>query len=214
MKRYITELLGTLILVLTVLLSIYYSSGIWIGLIIASVLTIIIYIGAPYSKAHYNPAVSLGFFIRGFISTKQLLGYWISEFLGSALAIFTFCSLTKEKITLVGSPFQPHFPENAWLLFGAEFFGTFCLVSVILAVATLKATEGNKYYGIAISSCVFLMILLVGNRSGAVINPAVEVAFIATELQNSSYLLLYLIAQFVAGIASSYCFNFFSPSGN
>ena len=47
------------------------------------------------------------------------------------------------------------------------------LCLVVLNVATAKKTEGNSFYGLAIGFTVAAGATLVGNRSGAALNPAV-----------------------------------------
>lgn len=57
MNRYITELIGTFFLVLTIA---FTGNPIAIGL----VLTALVYMGGHISGAHYNPAVSLAIYLR------------------------------------------------------------------------------------------------------------------------------------------------------
>ncbi|MBX2845602.1 MAG: aquaporin [Saprospiraceae bacterium] len=202
MRKYITEFLGTLFLVLVVLIAIDYQVGLVVPTLIAGVLMVLIYIGAPYSKAHYNPAVSLAFFLRKDISSQQLLGYWASELLGtiSAMGIYRIIgpkAQTKEWYDVQSLSIQVGF---------AELVATCCLVAVILAVATLKQTAGNRYYGVAIAGMVWLMIVLLGPISSAIMNPSVLIGLTMNnfELKTFSF---YLGMEFLAAIGVALAFN-------
>ena len=52
MKKYLTEFLGTFVLVFTILT---FSNPMFIGITLA----IVIYMGYHFSRAHYNPATKV-----------------------------------------------------------------------------------------------------------------------------------------------------------
>jgi aquaporin Z len=74
MPAYLTELVGTFYLVLTVGLSVVNGAP----LVIGASLMVMVYMGGHISGGHYNPAVSLAVAIRGKLPTRQLFLYWIS----------------------------------------------------------------------------------------------------------------------------------------
>lgn len=87
MEKYLTELIGTFFLVLTVGCTVIGGSpGVIPPLAIGSVLAVMIFAGGHISGGHYNPAVTLGVWIRGRCDTRDLLPYWASQFLGAILA--------------------------------------------------------------------------------------------------------------------------------
>ena len=47
---------------------------------------VMIYAGAHISGAHYNPAVTLGVFLRGRCPASDVLPYWGAQLLGAAVA--------------------------------------------------------------------------------------------------------------------------------
>ena len=65
------EWLGTFFLCLAVLM----TDGAGAPLMVASLLAALIYMGGPVSGAHYNPAVSLAFRVRGRMAPGTLLPY-------------------------------------------------------------------------------------------------------------------------------------------
>src|SRR5512140_3795709 len=87
MNKYITELIGTFFLVLTVGCSVVIGgAGVIAPLAIGSALMVMIYAGGHISGGHYNPAVTLGVFLRGRCPKADVLPYWIAQFVGAALA--------------------------------------------------------------------------------------------------------------------------------
>src|SRR5436190_525042 len=66
LSRYMQEAIGTFFLVLTIgCTGIAAGPGVIAPLAIGSVLMVMIYAGGHLSGAHYNPAVTLGVYLRG-----------------------------------------------------------------------------------------------------------------------------------------------------
>jgi len=85
--RYMTEFIGTFLLVLTAVL--VGTNATIIGPIaVGSILMSAVFAGGHISGGHYNPAVTLGVYMsgRGVIMAVQVLAYWISQFLGGFCA--------------------------------------------------------------------------------------------------------------------------------
>jgi aquaporin Z len=72
MKKLLVEALGTFFLVLVIALT---GDPIAIGV----VLMVMVYMGGHISGAHYNPAVTLGVWMRGDISTKKARKYVVAQ---------------------------------------------------------------------------------------------------------------------------------------
>lgn len=165
LPKLIVEYIGTFFLCIVIALSPQLGD---VGLIaIATLLTGVIYGGGHVSKAHYNPAVSLAFFLQKQINAQTLILYILAQLLAACaaavLAIFTFES-TGDGTSAIASP-----GAGLW----AELLGTFVLVWVILNVAIAKNTTGNQFYGIAIGFTVMGAAYVLGPYSGAAFNPAV-----------------------------------------
>lgn len=167
MKRYLTELIGTFFLVLTI--GLVVTQNIALGAIaIGSVLMVMVYMGGHISGANYNPAVSLAVMLRGKLSPLDFVAYIICQLGGSLLACFVVFQIT-------GKTFAPAPGVNvdAFTAILVEGIFTFALALVVLNVATAKGTEGNSFYGLAIGFTVTAGALAVGNISGGAFNPAV-----------------------------------------
>ena len=93
-RKLLAEFFGTFWLVLAVLGTAMMAAGVpavgvgWIGVAFAAgiaVLTMAYAVGG-ISGGHFNPAVSLGLAIAGRFDWKDLIGYWIAQIIGGAVA--------------------------------------------------------------------------------------------------------------------------------
>jgi aquaporin Z len=77
MNKYIVEFIGTFFLVLTIgcCVVIGGTAGVIAPLAIGSSLMVMIYAGGHISGGHYNPAVTLGVWIRGRCATNDVVPY-------------------------------------------------------------------------------------------------------------------------------------------
>jgi aquaporin Z len=167
MSRYVTELVGTFFLVLTIGLTVMNGTPM-APLAIGSVLMAMVYMGGHISGAHYNPAVSVAILIRGKMDARDLIPYVLAQLSGAILASLAV-------MVIVGETFAPAPAPEAGLVVVllSEAVFTFALSLVILNVATDDATAGNSYYGLAIGFTVMAGAFAVGGISGGVFNPAV-----------------------------------------
>ena len=206
MNKYIMELVGTFFLVFTIGCTVVGNgAGALAPLAIGSALMIMVFAGGHISGAHYNPAVTLGVWLRGFCETKYVAGYMISQIAGALLAALAV------KYLKAGAAVAPmNLAVLPALL--AEFLFTFALVFVVLNVATAKGTSGNSFYGLAIGFTVMTGAFAVGNISGGVFNPAVAVGVSMMGLSAWTNLWIYLVADFAAGAAAALAFRVVNPS--
>jgi aquaporin Z len=205
MNKYITELLGTFLLVFTVGCTVVGNgAGALAPLAIGSALMVMVFAGGHISGAHYNPAVTLGVWMRGKCETRDVPGYMISQIVGAMLAA------SAVKYLKAGATIAPMSvaPLPALL---AEFLFTFALVFVVLNVATAKGTSGNSFYGLAIGFTVMTGAFAVGNISGGVFNPAVAVGISMMGLSPWANIWIYLLANFAAGATAALAFAVVSP---
>jgi aquaporin Z len=204
MRKYVMELLGTFFLVLTIgCTGIAAGPGVIAPLAIGSVLMVMIYAGGHVSGAHYNPAVTIGVFLRGRCPAADVVPYWIAQFAGSlAAASFVLAFKTAEAVSLDA-------PVRAG--FGAEFLFTFALVYVMLSVATAKATSGNSYFGLAIGFTVLAGAFAVGDVSGGAFNPAVAIGAMILGMLPWSKLWLYIVAEVLGAVAAAFLFRWMHP---
>jgi aquaporin Z len=205
MNKYIVEFIGTFFLLLTIGCSVVIGgAGVIAPLAIGSALMVMIYAGGHISGGHYNPAVTLGVWLRGRCPTKDVGPYWFAQLLGAVLAAVALNYLKGE------AQAKPLVLRTGPALL-AEFLFTFALVYVVLNVATAKATSGNSYFGLAIGFTVLTGAFAVGSISGAAFNPAVAVGISVMGLSAWSNLWIYLLATFAGGVVAATVFKFLNP---
>jgi glycerol uptake facilitator-like aquaporin len=88
--KYITEFLGTLILVFVGL-----TTGNWLA--IGAALAICIYLGGPISGGSYNPAITISYLATNKINTSEFVLYVVFEILGGMLAIWLYKMLPSRR---------------------------------------------------------------------------------------------------------------------
>ena len=167
MSRYVTELVGTFFVVLTIGLTVMNGTPM-APIAIGSVLMAMVYMGEHISGAHYNPAVSVAILIRGKMKVGDVFPYVLAQISGAILASLAV-------MVIMGDTFAPAPAPEAGLVtvLLSEGLFTFALSLVVLNVATDDATAGNSYYGLAIGFTVLAGVFAVGATSGGVFNPAV-----------------------------------------
>ena len=135
---------------------------------LGAALMVMVYAGGHISGAHYNPAVTLGVFIRGKVMLADVVPYIVAQLAGAALATVVV------KFFRAGVDVTPMALQVGPALL-AEFLFTFALVYVVLNAATAEGTSGNSFYGLAIGMTVMTGAFAVGSISGGAFNPAVAV---------------------------------------
>ncbi|MCI0432253.1 MAG: aquaporin family protein [Gemmatimonadetes bacterium] len=210
MNKLVTEFTGAFFLVLTI--GLVVATGAALGPIaIGSALMVMVYMGGPISGAHYNPAVTLAVLLRGKIEAREAGAYVIAQVLGALAAAAIVSFLTGD--TLEVAP-APQYSTGAALL--AEVLFTFALALVVLNVATVDATAGNSYYGLAIGFTVFTGAVAVGGISGGAFNPAVAVGpqIVDAAIGDGGtirHVWLYLVGPFTGGALAAIAFRFQHP---
>lgn len=200
-RKMVVEAIGTFFLVLTIgQVVIDPGAGDLAPLVIGSVLMAMVFAGGHVSGAHYNPAVTLGVFLRGRAGPRELGAYWAAQTLGAVVAVLAVRALKGD------FPVEPMQPAIGAALL-AEFLFTFALVYVVLNVATTPGNEGNSHYGLAIGFTVMVGAYAVGGISGGAFNPAVAVGITLLGLSAAANLWLYLVANLLGGAAAALLFN-------
>lgn len=209
MNKYVTELIGTFFLVLTIGATVIglgaADAGFMAPLAIGAVLTVMVYAGGHISGAHYNPAITLAVWMRGRCPTSEVPGYIIAQILGAVLAALVVGFLT-------GGPAAPPAPIDIPKSLVAELLCTFALAYVVLNVATAKANSGNSYFGLAIGLTVTASAYAVGNISGGVFNPAVAIGVGVMNLVNITDIWVHIVADFAGAALAALVFRFVNPT--
>lgn len=147
-----------------------------------------IYAVGETSGAHFNPAVSLAFWMSGVFPLNQLGPYIVTQCLAALAAAAALFAMAPSHESL-GSTLPATTLVGAFVL---EVILTWWLVTVILSVAT-GSKEKGLFAGIAVGGAVALGALFGGPFSGASMNPARSLgpALVSGEL---TALWLYLLA--------------------
>ena len=201
MNKYLMELVGTFFLVLTIGCTVIgKGAGALAPLAIGASLMVMVFAGGHISGGHYNPAVTLGVWLRGKCDSRDVVPYILFQLVGAAVASGAVRFLKAGAVVVRVKPAVG--PEVV-----AEFLFTFALVFVVLNVATAKGTAGNSFYGLAIGMTVMTGAYAVGNISGGVFNPAVALGFSLMGLSAWSGIWIYLLVQLAAGIVAALLFR-------
>ena len=201
-SKLIAEFIGTFFLALTICTAaVHGSAGDYAPFAIAATLMVMIYAVGHISGAHFNPAVTVAVWLRGACEKSDVVPYISVQALAGVLA-----AIVSQEILLAETSVTA-IDMDATNALAAEFLYTFALVYVILNVATSDATQGNGYYGAAISFVVLAGALTVGEISGGSFNPAVSGALLVSGAIELSDLWIHLVPQFLAGVLAVQAFN-------
>jgi MIP family channel proteins len=147
------------------LLGIALAHGLAIGIMVTAL--------GHISGGHFNPAVTIGFWVTKKLSTFDTLAYWIVQLAGGAAAAFVLRLLPVD----VWGPVQLGTPALAsgisvpnGMIFEAVM--TFFLVFVVFATAVDEKGAFNKIAGFAIGLSITMGALFGGPFTGAALNPA------------------------------------------
>src|ERR1700747_1002265 len=205
MAKYVFEFIGAVFLVVTVGMTVSSpGSGPMAPLAIGSALMVMIYAGGHVSGGHYNPAVTLGVWLRGRCETKDVVPYWVAQILGAVVAALGLNYLKGD-----ASPKPLVLRTGPALL--AEFLFAFALVYVVLNVATAEGTSGNSFYGLAIGMTVMTGAFAVGDISGGAFNPAVALGICLLGISTWANIWIYLVANFAAAVVAALIFQLINP---
>jgi len=210
-RKLLAEFIGTFFLVLTIGLAVAGAPAGFAPLAIGSVLMVLVYAGGHISGAHYNPAVTLGLWMRGATPAREVGPYMGAQVVGAFVAAHVIPLVTGEALAVA-----PAADASLGVVFLLELLFTFALVYVVLNVATAKANAGNSYFGLAIGFTVLAGAYAAGPVSGGAFNPAVAlgpilVETMAGEGRTLGGLWVYLVATFAGGALAALAFRFLSP---
>jgi aquaporin Z len=207
-RRYIAEFIGTFFLILTICMVGYgkVSSDLQ-PLAVGTVLIAMIYACGHISAAHFNPAVTIAFFLRGKIDIKNAGFYILAQMLGGIAAALLTGVLISAKPPTTALMLPPQYFSVLPALL-AEVVGAFAWVWVILNVATAKALEGNSFYGIAIGFTVTALMYTLGSVSGSVFNPAVALATCIVQFSSWNNLWIYMVGSIIGAVLGAIVFKY------
>lgn len=174
-RRLAAEAIGTFFLLMTIIGAGIMADAISLGnggvslmgdtIPIVFILIVLIYMLAPISGAHFNPAVTLAFFIRREISARDALLYVPTQIAagiaGAMLANIMFGLPAIQEATTLRTGM------NLWI---AEVVATFGLIWVVLMFIRFQPTLVAPAVGLYIGAAIWF------TASTSFANPAVTIA--------------------------------------
>jgi len=210
LQIFIVELIGTFILVVFATGSIVYDAEFFngeLGIPFAALapfiaLLIGVYSFGKISLAHFNPAVTIGYYITGHITKLQVVYYFTAEIIGAFLGSMFVLQFIGDGANLGTN--APNYDFSIFLIFSVEVIASAMLMGVIFYVVYTKGLRG--FSGVAIGGIVGLDILFLAFISGASMNPAraLAPALLSGTLGD---LWLYWSAPFIGTIIAAFAFR-------
>lgn len=188
MKRYIAELIGTLVLVLFGCGSAAIAGSVLgtLGIALAFGLSIVAmaYVIGDISGCHINPAVSIGMWIDGRLNGKDLVAYIIFQCIGAIVGICLLVLIINSAPSL-GGYLTTGLGQNGFgsaSLVGIDVIGaiiveiilTFVFVFTVLGVT--KKAENGAVAGIVIGLTLAFVHIMGIPLTGTSVNPARSLA--------------------------------------
>ena len=173
-------------------------------LVIGCTLMVLVYGGGHLSGGHYNPAVTLGVFLRGKCAGADVVPYILAQCVAAVFAGL-LVNFIKGKTGTDGPPADV---TKALLV---EFLFTFLLVTTVLNVATSKKTAGNSFYGLAIGFTIVVSAYAGGGISGGAYNPAIACGITTMGLSPIGSIWVFLVPNFLAAAAAAGVYKIVNP---
>lgn len=173
-RRIASEALGTGLLVATVVGSGIMAESLTQDVALAllgntlatgAILVVLITVLGPLSGAHFNPAVTFAFWVKGEIAVPLALGYVCAQVTGGILGTWLAHSMFDQSIFQVSTNMRSG--PNQWL---SEVVATFGLVAVILLGLRARADAVPWLVGLYITAAYWF------TASTSFANPAVAIS--------------------------------------
>lgn len=217
MKKYLAELIGTMVLVLMGCGSAVFAGNAadacgdgvgTLGVALAFGLAVVsmAYTIGGVSGCHINPAITLGVYLSGRMGGKDAAWYVVSQvigaIIGSAILYALVSTGTNNGPTVTGSN---SFADGCMVqAFIAELVFTFIFVLVVLGTTDAKKGAGN-FAGLAIGLSLVLVHIVCIPITGTSVNPARSIGPALFEGGNAlCQLWLFIVAPLIGGALSAY----------
>lgn len=177
-KKFAAELIGTAVLVFfgcgaAVLAGFDVVGQLGIALAFGFAIVAMAYGIGPISGCHVNPAVSLGAFVAGRMSAKDMVVYWIAQFIGAVIGAIILGSIAKTGFAQLG---QNGFAAGSPGGYGLQAALVFEIVATAIFLIAILGVTGAKGHGAfaGVSIGITLAVIhIVGIQvTGVSVNPA------------------------------------------
>ncbi len=126
------------------------------------------------SGGHFNPAVTIGFWVTKRISTIEAISYWVAQVAGAVAAAFLLRAVVPEETWRAAALGAPGLARDFTVFSGLilEAVTTFFLVLTVFATAVDERNSSRSYAGFCIGLIIALGIVVAGPFTGGALNPA------------------------------------------
>ena len=191
MKKYLAEFIGTLILALIVIASIFTAAGWPTAILVGVALTVIVLMIGAVSGAHVNPGITLGALSVGRIGKRDALFYIIAQLLGGFAAY---------GISLAFGRVMPEFMTDfSVITLVAEIVGM-----TVFAFGVASAMSGNRGQGgtaVLVGGSLMVGAYISGGLgSYGLLNPAIALGV-------SIWSVAYLVGPLVGGVLGMWLYK-------
>ena len=161
-----------------------------------AILVVLILMFGPISGAHFNPAVTIAFLLKGEISAKDSLLYIVIQIVGAVVGVLAAHAMFDQELLQISEKIRTG--EAQWL---AESIATFGLVSTIFLVVTFRSEAVPYAVGLYITAGYWF------TASTSFANPAVT---IAREFTNTfsgiapANVPAFIVAQLIGAVIATY----------
>ncbi len=213
MKKYLAEMVGTMVLVLMGCGSAIFNGGcgtpaqvLMVAVAFGLSVVAMAYTIGGISGCHINPAITLGCMLSGRMKSKEGLMYMLFQVMGALIGSTVLCVLTSNiemdyATTTGANACAPGVGSAGGLI--AEIVFTFVFVLVVLGTTDAKKGAGN-FAGLAIGLSLVLVHIVCIPITGTSVNPARSIApalFAGGEAL--SQLWLFIVAPFIGAALSA-----------
>lgn len=164
-----------------------------------AILIVIILIFGPLSGAHFNPAVTVAFLVRGDISARDSGLYIVLQILGAIAGVFAAHFMFEADILQTGTKMRAGAAQ-----FGSEIIAAFGLVAAILGTIRFRPDAVAYAVGLYITAAYWF------TASTSFANPAVTIARALTDTFSGIRPMdapSFIIAQFIGALLAVWLFK-------
>jgi len=126
------------------------------------------------SGGHFNPAITIGYWVTKRLSTLDTLAYWVAQLVGAVAAAYLLKMIIPDETwrnVALGTPeLMRDFPT--WSALALEAVATFFLVLVVFATVVDERGTFRAIGSFAIGLTITLGMLVAGPFTGGAMNPA------------------------------------------
>ncbi|WP_406851620.1 aquaporin [Brevundimonas sp. BH3] len=177
-KKFAAELIGTAVLVFfgcgaAVLAGFDVVGQLGIALAFGFAIIAMAYGIGPVSGCHVNPAVSLGVFAAGRMSAKDMVIYWIAQFIGAVIGAMILGAIAKTGFTQLGQNGFDAGSPGGYSLHAALIFEIVATAIFVIAILGVTGAKGHgAFAGVSIGITLAVIHIVGIQVTGVSVNPA------------------------------------------